>query len=143
MVLAAPGLLLTPPPSSCPPKTPHRSYSAKIQSHNPIMKRRPPPKKTVPAPTDENLTYTITQTPFDVQSSRAPALKNTCHDARFAPHVGANVRVPAVPHGHVLYDSRSSSAAGKYVSLTPEIASGLRGLSSIATSTLEAIGFWV
>ena len=28
MVLAAPGLLLTPPPSSSPPKTPHRSYSA-------------------------------------------------------------------------------------------------------------------
>jgi hypothetical protein len=32
MVLAAPGLLLTPPPSSSPPKTPHRSYSAQIQS---------------------------------------------------------------------------------------------------------------
>jgi tetratricopeptide (TPR) repeat protein len=28
MVLAAPGPLLTPPPSSSPPKTPHRSYSA-------------------------------------------------------------------------------------------------------------------
>ena len=34
---------------------------------------------------------TVTQTPSDVQSRRAPALKNTCHDARFAPHVGANV----------------------------------------------------
>ena len=29
MVLASPGLLLTPPPSSSPPKTPFRSYSAK------------------------------------------------------------------------------------------------------------------
>jgi hypothetical protein len=28
MVLAAPGPRLTPPPSSSPPKTPHRSYSA-------------------------------------------------------------------------------------------------------------------
>ena len=32
MVLAAPGLLFTSPPSSSPPKTPHRSYSAQIQS---------------------------------------------------------------------------------------------------------------
>jgi hypothetical protein len=31
MVLADPGLLLTPPPSSSPSKTPHRSYSAQIQ----------------------------------------------------------------------------------------------------------------
>jgi hypothetical protein len=36
-------------------------------------------------------TETITQTPSDVQSRRAPALINTCHDAQFAPHVGANV----------------------------------------------------
>jgi hypothetical protein len=34
MVLAAPSLLLTPPPSSSPVKTPHRSYSAQIQSQN-------------------------------------------------------------------------------------------------------------
>jgi hypothetical protein len=35
MVLAAPGPLLTPPPSSSPPKTPHRSYSAqtRYQAH--------------------------------------------------------------------------------------------------------------
>ena len=32
MVLAAPGLLFTSPPASSPPKTPHRSYSAQIQS---------------------------------------------------------------------------------------------------------------
>ncbi len=49
------------------------------------------PIQTIPAPTDENWTKTITQTPSDVQSRRAPALINTCHDARFAPHVGANV----------------------------------------------------
>ena len=34
MVLAAPGPLLTPPPSSSPPKTPHRSYSAQTRSQN-------------------------------------------------------------------------------------------------------------
>jgi hypothetical protein len=45
MVLAAPGPLLTPPPSS----------------------------------------------PSDVQNRRAPELINTCHDARFAPHVGADI----------------------------------------------------
>jgi hypothetical protein len=28
----------------------------------------------------------------DVQSRRAPALINTCHDARFAPHVGPTAR---------------------------------------------------
>jgi hypothetical protein len=84
MVLADPGLLLTPPPSSSQLKTSHRSYSAQIQSQN---EEKTPPPQTVPAPTDENLTYTITQTPSDVQSRRAPALINTCHDARFAPHV--------------------------------------------------------
>jgi len=34
MVLASPGPLLTPPPSSSPPKTPHRSYSAQTRSQN-------------------------------------------------------------------------------------------------------------
>jgi hypothetical protein len=55
MVLASPVLLLTPPPSSSPPKTPHRSYSVQIQSQN---EGKTPPPQTVPAPTDENLTYT-------------------------------------------------------------------------------------
>jgi hypothetical protein len=39
------------------------------------------PPHTIPAPTDENWTQTITQTPSDVQSRQAPALTNTCHDA--------------------------------------------------------------
>jgi hypothetical protein len=34
MVLTAPGPLLTPPPSSSPPKTPFRSFSAQIRSQN-------------------------------------------------------------------------------------------------------------
>jgi hypothetical protein len=34
MVLAAPGPLLTPPPSSSPPKTPHRSHSAQTRSQD-------------------------------------------------------------------------------------------------------------
>ena len=34
MVLADPGPLLTPAPSSFPPKTPHRSYSAQTRSQN-------------------------------------------------------------------------------------------------------------
>ena len=59
------------------------------------------------APTDENLTYTITQTPSDVQSRRAPALINTCHDARFAPHVGANV------------DAGQCNGVGKHLSKMP------------------------
>jgi hypothetical protein len=42
MVLADPGLLLTPPPSSSPPKTPHRSYSAQIRSQ--YEEKNPPPK---------------------------------------------------------------------------------------------------
>ena len=32
-----------------------------------------------------------------MQSRRAPALINTCHDARFAPHVGANVNAEFAP----------------------------------------------
>jgi hypothetical protein len=47
MVLAAPDLLLTPPPSSSPPKTPHRSYSAQIQSQN-EEKIPHPPNRTCP-----------------------------------------------------------------------------------------------
>ena len=43
MVLAAPGLLLTPPASSSPPKTPFRSYSAQIRSQN--EEKNPPPGK--------------------------------------------------------------------------------------------------
>jgi len=34
MVLASPGPLLTPPPSSSPPKTPHPSHSAQTRSQN-------------------------------------------------------------------------------------------------------------
>jgi hypothetical protein len=51
MVLAAPGSLLTPPPSSSPPKTPHRSYSAQTRSKNEEKNHTP---QTVPAPADKN-----------------------------------------------------------------------------------------
>ena len=46
MVLAAPGPLLTPPPSSSPPKTPIRSYSAQTRSQN--EEKNPPPKPYLP-----------------------------------------------------------------------------------------------
>jgi hypothetical protein len=46
MVLAAPGPLLTPPPSSSPPKTPHRSYSAQTRSQN--EEKNLPPKPYLP-----------------------------------------------------------------------------------------------
>jgi len=49
MVLAAPGLLLTPLPSSFPPKTPFRSYSAQIRSQN--EEKNPPPKPYLPLQT--------------------------------------------------------------------------------------------
>jgi hypothetical protein len=47
MVLAAPGPLLTPPSSSSPPKTPHRSFSAQIRSQN-EEKKHPPQNSTCP-----------------------------------------------------------------------------------------------
>jgi hypothetical protein len=49
MVLAAPGPLLTPPPSSSPPKTPHRSYSAQTRSQN--EEKNLPPKQYLPLQT--------------------------------------------------------------------------------------------
>jgi hypothetical protein len=84
------------PPSSSPPKTPHRSTQIRFQNEE-----KNPPPQTVPAPTDENLTYTITQTPSDVQSRRAPVLINTCHDARRAFTVtrsGAGIDLPGFGH---------------------------------------------
>jgi hypothetical protein len=50
MVLAAPGPLLTPPPSSSPPKTPIRSYSVQIRSQN---EEKNYLTQTVHAPTEE------------------------------------------------------------------------------------------
>jgi hypothetical protein len=51
MVLAAPGQLLTPPPSSSPPKTPYRSYSDQTRSQNEEKNHTP---QTVPAPAEKN-----------------------------------------------------------------------------------------
>jgi hypothetical protein len=82
MVLASSGLLLT-PPFFLPPEDP----SPALLLPNSIPEEKSPPPQTVPAPVDENLTYTITQTPSNVQSR----LINTCHDALFAPHVGTNI----------------------------------------------------
>jgi hypothetical protein len=49
MVLADPGPLLTQPPSSSPPKTLHRSYSAQTRSQN--EEKNPPPKPYLPLQT--------------------------------------------------------------------------------------------
>jgi hypothetical protein len=49
MVLAAPGPLLIPPPSSSPPKTPHWSYSAQTRSQD--EEKNPPPKQYLPLQT--------------------------------------------------------------------------------------------
>jgi len=51
MVLADPGPLLTPPPSSSPPKTPHRSYSDQTRSQDEEKNHTP---QTVPVPVDKN-----------------------------------------------------------------------------------------
>jgi hypothetical protein len=47
----------------------------------------------------------------DVQSRRAPALKNTCHDARFAPHVGFNVNAGYISPAARFLPHRSRPAA--------------------------------
>ncbi len=49
MVLAAPGPLLTPPPSSSPPKTPHWSYSTQTRSQD--EEKNPTPKPYLPPQT--------------------------------------------------------------------------------------------
>jgi hypothetical protein len=49
MVLASPGPLLTPPPSSSPPKTPHRSYSTQTRSQD--AEKNPSPKPYLPPQT--------------------------------------------------------------------------------------------
>jgi hypothetical protein len=51
MVLADPGPLLTPPPSSSPPKTPYWSYSTQTRSQNEEKNRTP---QTIPAPAEKN-----------------------------------------------------------------------------------------
>jgi hypothetical protein len=49
MILADPGPLLTPPPSSSPPKTLHLSYSAQTRSQD--EEKNPPPKLYLPPQT--------------------------------------------------------------------------------------------
>ena len=77
MVLADPGPLLPhTTPLFLPPQRPLTGPTPpKLDLR---MKRRTPPQTT------------ITQTPSVVQSRRVPVFINTCHDARFASHVGPN-----------------------------------------------------
>ena len=49
MFLASPDPLLTPPPSSSPPKTPHRPYSAQTRAQN--EEKNLPPKPYLPLQT--------------------------------------------------------------------------------------------
>jgi hypothetical protein len=76
MVLAAPGPLLTPPPSSSPPKTPARSYSAEIRSQN-EEKNHPP--QTVPVPFFLTLPRTLSHMHTLLCSPQQP-LANSCCD---------------------------------------------------------------
>ncbi len=77
MVLAAPGLLLTPSPSSSPPKTPHRSYSAQTRSQN--EEKTNPTPQTVSAPAEKNMNENgLSRVVFNNQSCR---LCGTAHAA--------------------------------------------------------------
>jgi hypothetical protein len=65
------------------------------------MKRRPSPPPNRTCPYRRELDIHDHTDPSDVQSRRAPALINTCHGARFAPHVGANVNAGKTGMGAV------------------------------------------
>ena len=71
MVLAAPGPLLTPPPTTSPSKTPHRSNSGQTRSQN--EKKNPPPifKRTRDGERGGSMFYNgSTPTRCDVASRR-------------------------------------------------------------------------
>ena len=86
MVLAAPGPLLTPPPSFSPPETPHLSYSLQTRSQN--EEKNPPPKPYLPLQTRTRHTRSHRPHPM-CKVDQKSALINTCHDARFAPQLSA------------------------------------------------------
>jgi hypothetical protein len=67
------------------------------------MKRRtPPPKPYLPLQTRTRHRQSHRPHPMCKLSRRAPAFINTCHDARFAPHVGANANAGVHPSHNAL-----------------------------------------
>jgi hypothetical protein len=56
-------------------------------------------------------------TESNVQSRRSPVFINTCHDAQFAPHVGANVNAGLHPSHNVLPIARKNGAGEALVTL--------------------------
>ena len=81
MVLAAPGPLLTPPPSSSPPKTPHRSYSAQTRSHN--EEKTPPPKPYLPLQTrTRHRRSHRPHVPMLMRGNTPPTMRSPPHQSR-------------------------------------------------------------
>lgn len=119
MVLAAPGLLLTPPPSSSPPKTPTRSYSAQIRSQN-EEKSRPPPNSAYPYRRELDIDHQTDPMPTcrvdEHQRQETPVMMSD------SPHTSA----PMVMQGRALVlkntcRNASSTSVKKHLSWSPDI----------------------
>ena len=81
MVLAAPGPLLTPPPSSSPPKTPHLCYSAQTRSQN--EEKNPPPKPYLPLQTrTRHRRSHRPHVPMLMRSNTPPTMLSPLHQSR-------------------------------------------------------------
>ncbi len=81
MVLATPGSLLTPPPSTTPPKTPHRSYSAQTRSQD--EEKNTPPKPYPPLQTRTRHRRAFRpHVPMLMLGNTPPTLRSPPHQSR-------------------------------------------------------------
>jgi hypothetical protein len=81
MVLADSGPLLTPPPSSSPPKTPDLSYSAQTRSQD--EEKNPPPKPYLPPPTrTRHRRAHRPHVPMLMQGNTPPKTRSPPHQSR-------------------------------------------------------------
>jgi hypothetical protein len=81
MVLAAPGPLLTPSPSSSPQKTPHWSYSTQTRSQD--EEKNPPPKQYLPLQTRTRHRQTFRpHVPMLMRGNTPPTTRSPPHQSR-------------------------------------------------------------
>jgi hypothetical protein len=81
MVLGAPGSLLTPPPSSSPPKTPHLSYSSQTRSKDEEKNTPPKPYPSLQTRTRHRLAFRP-HVPMLMRGNTPPTSRSPPHQSR-------------------------------------------------------------